>query len=237
MPTLMSLAAEHYVLCAGETPSDVVKKLGLSLTQLQVFNLFRSFHCPFADLVEVDEFDIMDHSIVREITVSQPKGNASTGTTPYLVSGARCLRSNDAQIKGASLLESSRESGATAGIAHSMVSGELNNSMQNWFSWYGTADVSLNTDEHISPHMTATETVLQPVLSIDYYFEVIRDYAVANGLDSNRVKATATDANGNSVPGITIRFTAGHGATIQVQRVTGADGSVSVIHDQHAGRF
>ncbi|EGB2808623.1 LysM peptidoglycan-binding domain-containing protein [Salmonella enterica] len=54
------------------------------------------------------------------------------------------------------------------------------------------------------------------------------DNAVASGTDTNRVKATVEDANGNPVAGVTVNFRADNGATLSPVSATGEDGTVTV---------
>ena len=51
--------------------------------------------------------------------------------------------------------------------------------------------------------------------------------ALANGSDTNTVRATVTDAAGNPVSGISVSFSATHGATITASGVTDANGEVT----------
>ena len=55
-----------------------------------------------------------------------------------------------------------------------------------------------------------------------------QDNAEANGTGTNRVRAVVADAHGNPVPGISVSFSATHGATVVPQASTEEDGSVSV---------
>ncbi|XTZ39993.1 Ig-like domain-containing protein [Salmonella enterica] len=57
---------------------------------------------------------------------------------------------------------------------------------------------------------------------------VVKDNAKANGTDTNSVKATVTDANGNIVAGRTVSFTADNGATIATSGTTDAKGEVTI---------
>jgi len=57
---------------------------------------------------------------------------------------------------------------------------------------------------------------------------VVRDNALANGSDQNRVEVTVTDANGNLLTGQTVNFSADNGATIASSATTGGNGSVTL---------
>lgn len=53
------------------------------------------------------------------------------------------------------------------------------------------------------------------------------DNALANGTDTNRVKAIVTDSNGNPVSGVALSFQVDNGATLSPVGVTGEDGTVT----------
>ncbi|MEL5558968.1 inverse autotransporter beta domain-containing protein, partial [Serratia ureilytica] len=55
---------------------------------------------------------------------------------------------------------------------------------------------------------------------------VVTDGAIADGKATNSVKATVKDAKGNALPGVTVTFSAGNGASMEKEGTTGADGSV-----------
>ncbi|MEG0866599.1 MAG: invasin domain 3-containing protein, partial [Hafnia sp.] len=53
--------------------------------------------------------------------------------------------------------------------------------------------------------------------------------AIANGTDTNSVKAIVTDVNGNPVAGETVTFGATNSASVTASAITGTDGSASAI--------
>ena len=57
---------------------------------------------------------------------------------------------------------------------------------------------------------------------------VTEDGAIANGGDTNAVRATVSDAHGNPVSGAAVGFTTTNGATVSPTGTTGADGTVTV---------
>ncbi|WP_455872277.1 Ig-like domain-containing protein [Serratia proteamaculans] len=68
-----------------------------------------------------------------------------------------------------------------------------------------------------------------------FELEVVTNYAVANGVDTNSVKASLKDPNGNVYPNMEVDFWADNGATIAASGTTGADGSVTVTLTSFTG--
>ncbi|HHH1249162.1 TPA: hypothetical protein ACPZR0_002948 [Yersinia enterocolitica] len=62
---VIGLPSEPYILKVGETPEMIAKYLGLTISQLQMFNQFRTFHKPFAQLSEGDEIDVPVKSALK----------------------------------------------------------------------------------------------------------------------------------------------------------------------------
>ncbi|MFK3663614.1 Ig-like domain-containing protein, partial [Scandinavium sp. NPDC088450] len=58
---------------------------------------------------------------------------------------------------------------------------------------------------------------------------VVRNDAIADGVASNQVQVRATDANGNSVAGQMVNFTATNGASIPTSGITGTDGTLKML--------
>ncbi|WP_284202011.1 inverse autotransporter beta domain-containing protein, partial [Citrobacter braakii] len=76
---------------------------------------------------------------------------------------------------------------------------------------------------------TANVTVIGDITTATLSgMSTVSDNAVANGTATNSVKAVVQDANGNPLSGMTVRFSADHGASIAATGITGADGSVTV---------
>lgn len=57
---------------------------------------------------------------------------------------------------------------------------------------------------------------------------VVKDNAVANGLDNAHVRARVTDANGNLLSGYTVAFSANNGAIVPVSAVTDSEGTATI---------
>ena len=148
---LMGLPASPYVLRAGETPDSVATRLGYTLAELQAFNQFRTFHKPFAQLGEGDEFDIPDTPVFpgKGTTGNEVKPDAKNVSQPRQTDNEAARLAEHAQTLGG-LLESSHTSSAAEGMARSMVSGAANEAVQNWLGHYGTVQAQLNLDDRFS---------------------------------------------------------------------------------------
>ncbi|MBU9843763.1 Ig-like domain-containing protein [Rahnella ecdela] len=104
----------------------------------------------------------------------------------------------------------------------------------------GTVTVSLTNVTAGVSHVTATVNGNSQSVPVTFVADastaqiaagsmtVTKDNALANGTDNNSVQLTVTDAKGNSVPDMTVTFSADNGATIAATGVTGSDGTVTV---------
>ncbi|EMP8907067.1 inverse autotransporter beta domain-containing protein, partial [Klebsiella variicola] len=138
---LMSLPARPYVLGAGETPYTVAKSLGLSFSQLRLFNQFRSFRTSFSKLTTGDEIDVPDLAKAKQLSQSpHDKSDQAPAEPASRLAG-------DLQTAGG-ILQNNRSGDAAAGMARSMASGAANDAVQQWLSKFGTVRANISLDEH-----------------------------------------------------------------------------------------
>ncbi|MFK3663527.1 Ig-like domain-containing protein, partial [Scandinavium sp. NPDC088450] len=65
---------------------------------------------------------------------------------------------------------------------------------------------------------------------------LLKDNAVTNGSDNNRVEAKVVDANGNALQGVSVTFSAGNGAAILTPIISNSDGFASTtLNNTKAG--
>ena len=87
-----------------------------------------------------------------------------------------------------------------------------------------TASIN-NSSRSVSVTFTADAGTAQLA---DGALERVNNGALANGSETNSVKATVTDAQGNLLAGQVVNFSADNGATIAASGTTGADGTVTM---------
>ncbi|NMD76573.1 hypothetical protein HG548_18840, partial [Citrobacter sp. DNRA3] len=95
---------------------------------------------------------------------------------------------------------------------------------------YVISAVAEDMNGNLSNRIMATLTVLPPVLSIDGDVQVIRDNAVADGVQVNTVQVSVGDSNGHTVPGQQVIInTVCNGKPVDKQTaVSDANGHISV---------
>ncbi|QXT43084.2 ZirU family protein [Serratia fonticola] len=134
---------EPYTLSVGETVYSVAKKQHITLDELKKVNQFRSFSKPFNQLGSGDEIDIPTAASLR-------LKSQQTEASPEVPPPQHNERLAHGLLKGTTLLADDNTPLAAAGMARSMVVGEINDSAQHWLSSYGTARVQLNLNDDFS---------------------------------------------------------------------------------------
>ncbi|WP_170123777.1 Ig-like domain-containing protein [Mangrovibacter plantisponsor] len=121
----------------------------------------------------------------------------------------------------------SADNGATiAATATTNNSGEASTTLTNTKAGATSVSASINgSSQTVSTTFVPDETTAEIA---DGALVITRDNAVADGTASNEVKATVTDASGNPVSGVTVSFSADHGASIPATADTNASGEASV---------
>ncbi|MEB6622854.1 inverse autotransporter beta domain-containing protein, partial [Enterobacter roggenkampii] len=145
MGDIMRLPAQPYVLKDGESPASVAIALGLSLSHLQTFNQFRTFHVPFEQLRSGDEIDI---PVIKNISTNSP---SSLGKISREADEQETMAANARQV-GSVLTEINQSSNAreyVTGMAREQITGTATEEFERWFSQYGTASMQLNTDNNL----------------------------------------------------------------------------------------
>jgi len=112
----------------------------------------------------------------------------------------------------------------------------------------GVIEQSITSTQAGDSHITATVNGSQQSVTVTFKADgdsahiaagsltTTADNAVANGSAANQVQATVVDEHDNPVPGVTARFSATNGATIDAQGTTDASGHVSAsLTSQTAG--
>ncbi|MCO5784683.1 Ig-like domain-containing protein, partial [Citrobacter meridianamericanus] len=145
------------------------------------------------------------HSIDVAYTVTDANGNPLAGQTVTITT------SNGAMPATQTLTTDSN------GVVHVIVTNTTDGTTTVTAATNGqtqTANITFVAD-------ASTATIMAGNL------KTVSDNATADGVVTNSVKVIVTDAKGNLVPGITVNFTASHGAIITATGTTGADGSVT----------
>lgn len=132
---------EPYTLAPGETVYIVAKRMHITLGELKKANQFRTFSKPFNKLGSGDEIDI---PTAAALALINEKKDAST-VIPVTDHKERLAHG---LLKGSTILADDNAPLAAAGLARSMVVGEVNDSAQHWLSSYGTARVQLGLNDN-----------------------------------------------------------------------------------------
>lgn len=144
---LSGVETRPYVLKSGETVALVAKQYGLTITQLKRLNQFRVFAHGFNHLKVGDELDVpvkpvtgpgMDKQNRAEHSPDMPAGDNDTQQMAGYASQA------------GGILASRPDGQAAAGMVKGMAVGKANQTVQEWMSQFGTAQVQLGVDEDFS---------------------------------------------------------------------------------------
>ncbi|WP_430493470.1 inverse autotransporter beta domain-containing protein [Enterobacter mori] len=140
IPTLAQerVATKPYILSQGETAKSVADKLGITISELQKINQFRTFSNGFASISEGMEIDVPAinyhlKSLAVQSSDNQPDtvfANWAAQTGSFFSTGSNI---NDA-----------------ANLARSIASERASQEIQTWLGKNGTAKVNLNTDQDFS---------------------------------------------------------------------------------------
>lgn len=139
---LQSRPAQVYTLGPGETTAVIAERLGLTFSQLQAYNQFRSFSKPFNQLAVGDELDIPSSgmTISAQPAKQAPVRENTSNDTATLFAGRVSTLAN--------MAESDDMADAAAGIARTTVSGAANSSVEQWLGQFGTVQAQLNLDDN-----------------------------------------------------------------------------------------
>ncbi|PNM27328.1 hypothetical protein A6J66_000940 [Yersinia enterocolitica] len=183
------------------------------------------------DLVERNNHIVLDYQKQELVRVTLPgQVSAEAGSTATVT----------AQVSskyGLSRIEWDSASLVAAGGALTTVSPQAvaitlpayapANSNTNSSNIHTVGAIAYDRQGNVSSRATMQVTVI-PGTVIAPQLTVTTDNAPANGISTNGVQATVTDANGSPVAGEAVTFSAGNGATITtVIGTTGADGKAT----------
>ncbi|HIE7651427.1 inverse autotransporter beta domain-containing protein [Salmonella enterica] len=147
-----------YVLKHGENVSRLSKQYGLTVAELKRLNQFRVFSHGFSNLKTGDELDVPENPVidrVKQKTVHDSRmNNATTDNSANLQVAGYAL-------KAGNMLISPPDGQAAAEMVKGMLVGKANQTLQEWMSQLGTAQVQLGVDGDFSlKHSTVN--VLHP---------------------------------------------------------------------------
>ncbi|MFP2429094.1 inverse autotransporter beta domain-containing protein, partial [Enterobacter ludwigii] len=133
-----------YVLGPLESAQSVADRSGLTLTQLRQLNQFRTFARGFDNVRQGDEIDVPAAPQQAGMTGRlSPSADRGPGAEPAArVAGA-------AQQAG-TLLTQGLTGKQASGMARGHVAGAASSAVNDWLGQFGTARITLNTDEKLS---------------------------------------------------------------------------------------
>lgn len=148
--SLGGMETKTYILKAGETTSMVARRYGMTLAQLKRLNEFRVFAHGFNNLRTGDELDVpvKPLSLAGKDT-STNKGHSAHGKNAEVGSSESQQMAGYASQAG-SFLSNHPDGQAAAGMVKGMAVGKANQTVQEWMSQFGTAQVQLGVDEDFS---------------------------------------------------------------------------------------
>ncbi|HII4371812.1 TPA: inverse autotransporter beta domain-containing protein, partial [Enterobacter cloacae] len=132
------IATKPYVLESGETAITVSSKLGITVSELQKINQFRTFSKGFSSIGEGSEIDI---------PVSNAKANSLA--LPSEDNDPETVAANFVTQAG-SFLNTSPDANDAANLARGVATDRAAQEIQSWLDKKGTAKVALSTDENFS---------------------------------------------------------------------------------------
>lgn len=158
--------------------------------------------------LEVVTEDVLANNLanaVLRVTVVDINGN--------LLSGQSVTIATPTGVKAPATVTTSSDGTATFNVTSVKAGAQRLSAAINSSRQY--ADVNFIAD-------AATATIVLNDLTI------VKDNAIADGVDNAHVRARVTDANGNTLSGYTVAFSANNGAIVPVSAVTGSDGTVTI---------
>lgn len=136
---LNEVPVTSYTLHPGETTKTIARRYGMSVEELKKLNQFRVFARDFALLGAGDALDVpVQQSTVHDHTVTSEDPDTAAQQLAGMAS------------QTGSFLTSHPDGEATASLAKGMVAGKASQSVQEWVSQFGTAQVQLSVDEDFS---------------------------------------------------------------------------------------
>ncbi|ENK6005568.1 TPA: inverse autotransporter beta domain-containing protein [Salmonella enterica subsp. enterica serovar Orientalis] len=136
-----------YVLKPGETVEKVARQYGLTMNQLKRLNQFRVFRHGFNHLKAGDELDVPLKSATA--AEKQKTHSAVNADDAVIRNGESTLIAGYASQAG-SFIASDPDEQATAGLVKGMAVSKANQTVQEWMSQFGTAQVQLDVDDNFS---------------------------------------------------------------------------------------
>ncbi|HHR6391306.1 TPA: inverse autotransporter beta domain-containing protein, partial [Providencia alcalifaciens] len=132
---LAQAQTQPYRLKANETPTSIAKGLGMSVSELQKLNQFRTFSKPFNALKAGDEIDIprTDGAFYLEAPRLED-GGYEQQTAQYATQTANALKSGD-------------PTGAAVDQLRGLATDKATQEIQEWLKGYGTARLKLGIDD------------------------------------------------------------------------------------------
>ncbi|HDC4501912.1 TPA: inverse autotransporter beta domain-containing protein, partial [Enterobacter kobei] len=125
-----------YVLTSGETAVSVAAKFGLSVSELQKLNQFRTFAMGFSSIGEGSEIDIPV---------------MTSGTEPASVADTSSeVQAATLASQAGSFLQNDPSGDDAVNLARGLATDRVSQEIQAWLGKKGTAKVNLNTDENLS---------------------------------------------------------------------------------------
>lgn len=150
---LLNRPSEIYQLGPGETTAIIAERLGLTLSQLRIYNQFRTFSKPFNILSNGDEIDIPSASF-SGVAI---KHNTSTSDNSSI--GLETKIAGQSMI-AADLVKSDDSKSAAANLARSKVTGAANEAIQKWLGQYGTVKTQISLDDEFSLQNSSIDWLL-----------------------------------------------------------------------------